>query len=101
MRQFSEEMTPVRIAERGQCDERETAWRVCTFGDDNGHQFRVSVTGPVIALLTQAPYDYDTDDIVVAFVEMAHESGHTGGEFFVRAETVEYHHLIAYIQTLG
>ena len=75
MRPFSEEMTPVRIAERGQCDERETAWRICTFGDDKGHQFRVSVTGPVIALLKRAPYDYDTDDIVVAFVEMAHDLG--------------------------
>ena len=70
-------------------------------GGDKGHLFRVSVTRPVIALLKRAPYDYDTDDIVVAFVEMAHESGHTGGEFFVRSETVEYHHLIAYIQTLG
>jgi len=36
VRPFSEEMTPVRIAERGQCDESETAWRICTLGETKG-----------------------------------------------------------------
>ena len=101
MKQFTEEMTPVRIVDRGQSEGSDTFWRVCVFGGDPTKTFRVSVTEHVIEFLKRASYDYDVDDIAVAFIEMAHEQGHKGGDFIVAAKTVEYDHLISYIQKIS
>lgn len=100
MRQFTEEMTPVKIVERGKLDDSDTHWRVCTVGGDDAYRFTVSITGAVAQSLAKPPHEYDIDDIAIIFVEMAFEHGHKAGEFSVTAESSEYAHLVAYLQKL-
>jgi len=76
-------MTPVRIVDRGQFEGSDISWRPCGFGGDPTKRVRVSVTEHVIEFVKRASYDYDVDDIAVAFIEMTHEQGHQGGEFIV------------------
>lgn len=68
-------MTPVRLVDRGRTEGADAQWRLCTFGDDIGKPFRIAISGPVALSLSQAPYEYDTDDIAIAFVEMAFALG--------------------------
>ena len=98
MRQFTEEMTPVKIIERGKLDNSDTHRRVCTVGDNDAYRFTVSITGAVSKTLAEPPHEYDVDDIAIIFVEMAFEHGHKAGEFAVTAESPEYAHLEAYLR---
>ena len=98
MRQFTEEMTPVKILERGKLDDSDTHWRVCTVGGDDAYRFTISITGAVAQSLAQSPHEYDIDDIAISFVEMAFEHGHKAGEFAVTADSPEYAHLEAYLR---
>jgi hypothetical protein len=93
MRQFTEEMTPVKIIERGRFDQSDTHWRVCTVGGDDSRRFNVSVAAAVASSLEKPPHDYDIDDIAIAFVEMAFEHGHKEGQFALTLESPEYAHL--------
>ena len=101
MRQFTEEMTPVKILDRGAHEKLDMHWRLCTVGDDDTRRYTVTIAGAVARSLEKHPHDYDVDDIAVLFVEMAFEQGHQAGDFAVEADSTEYAHLVAYIQKSG
>jgi hypothetical protein len=98
MRQFTEEMTPVRIVDRGRTDASDMHWRVCTIGDDDTHRFTISIAGTIAQSLDKSPHEYDVDDIAIIFIEMAFEHGHKEGQFALTAESPEYAHLAVYLQ---
>jgi hypothetical protein len=98
MRQFTEEMTPVKIVERGKLDTFDTHWRVCTVAGEDKCRFTVSIAEAIAQSLAKPPHEYDVDDIAIIFVEMAFEQGHKAGKFVLTAESPEYAHLEAYLR---
>jgi hypothetical protein len=98
MKQFSEEMTPVKIVERGKLEDSNMHWRVCTVAGEEAYRFTVSIAGAIAQTLAKPPHEYDIDDIAILFVEMAFEQGHKAGKFVLTVESSEYAHLEAYLR---